>query len=1087
MKSCWLISAAACLTALAPVVHAEPKPAFAEPALSPDGQLLAFVSGGDIWEVPASGGVARALVSDVATEGRPLYSPDGKQLAFTSTRGGSANIYILDLASGAVTRLTYAESGEELDAWSPDGKWIYFASGVNDLGRSPDVFRVSASGGTPMEVSRERYLAEFQAAPSPDGSAIVVNARGISANQWWRNGHSHIDETELWLKPIAGGGFTKLLADDQKHAWPMWSADGRALTFMSTKSGTENLWRMAATPGAVPEQLTRFTDGRLLFPSQGPNGTIVFERDMGVWRYDPATGQATPVPITLRGTAAVTPKRHDTINNFNRMALSPDGQKIAVIGHGELFAVAAKDGGPAQRISNSVAAERDVSWSPDSRRLLYVTERGLDHVIAEFDVASGRETVLTKGGIASVPVYAPDGKSFAYVVGDRELHIATLPRPGVAANDRVAFTGAVATNERYGPRPTWSPDSRYVAFPVTDARSFTNVHVVAAAGGVARPISFLGNGQTGAIAWSPDGKYVLFDTSQRTEDSRIVRIDLLPHVPKYREDGFRDLFKPGKQPGTPDAPSDTAPDGPAPQKPLPAGGKPGAKAPAPAVPKVPPVTIVWEGLRARATILPLGMSADTPVISSDGKTLIFHASERGQDNLYSYDLDELATDPPIAKQISQSTKSKGDFALTKDGKALFYIDGGMVMTTALDTPKPKPVSIAADMDVDFAVEKTVVFNQAWGILNRQFYDAKFNGQDWPALRAKYLPYVEGARTSDELRRIVNLMIGELNASHSGINRPQRGPGSLPSDRVGDLGLRFDRAAYEAGRGLVVSEVVTLGPASIEKIVPGDRIVAINGRTIGPRDNLDALLENTVDRRVTLGVQGATGRRDVVVRPGSVSVAAGLRYRQWVDDRRALVDRLSGGRLGYVHIADMSSESLNQLYLDLDAENQSRQGVVVDIRNNNGGFVNGFALDVFARRNFLTMTPRDLFPVPSRQALGQRALGVPTVLVINESSLSDAEDFTEGYRALGLGKVVGQPTAGWIVFTGGEPLIDGSTVRVPSTRIRDGRGQDMEMNPRPVDIAVERPLGETDTGRDAQLSAAVGQLLSQLGSTPPKPE
>lgn len=311
-----------------------------------------------------------------------------------------------------------------------------------------------------------------------------------------------------------------------------------------------------------------------------------------------------------------------------------------------------------------------------------------------------------------------------------------------------------------------------------------------------------------------------------------------------------------------------------------------------------------------------------------------------------------------------------------------------------------------------------------------------------------------------------------------------GPGTLPSGRVGDLGLRFDRSAYESWRGLVVREVVTLSPAATEKIVPGERIVSVGGVAVGAHDNLDALLENTVGRRVRLGVEGANGRREVVVRPVSAGSAAGLAYRQWVDDRRALVERLSGGKLGYVHIADMSSESLDQLYLDLDAENQGKQGVVVDIRNNNGGFINGYAIDVFARRNYLTMTPRDLFSLPGRQALGQRALGKPTVLVTNESSLSDAEDFTEGYRSLGLGKVVGQPTAGWIIFTGAEPLIDGSSVRTPSTRIQDGRGQDMEMHPRPVDLAVERPLGETATGEDAQLRAAVDVLLAQVGAGKP---
>ncbi|MEG3175975.1 S41 family peptidase [Sphingomonas sp. RB3P16] len=1075
--------AAACLLAstmlAAPAVLAQgnAKPAFAEPTLSPDGALIAFASGGDIWEVAASGGIARPLVTDAATEGRPLYSPDGTRLAFTSTRGGNANLYVLDLASGAVTRLTYAEAGEELDAWSPDGKYLYFASGVADVARQGDIFRVPAAGGTPMQISREKYLAEYQAAPSPDGSTLVINTRGISAGQWWRNGTSHIDQTELWVKPVAeGGAYRRLLADGEKHAWPMWSRDGGSIVYMSAKGGTENLWRLGVGAGAAPEQLTRFTDGRLLYPSMAANGAgIVFERDFAVWRFDPATGQASAVPITLRGAASATPRRHDQLQSFTRMALSPDGQKVAVIGHGEVFATAAKDGGTAQRITNTLGAEREVVWSPDSRRALVISERGLAHALVEYDVASGRETVLTTQGIASAPAYAPDGKSAAYVLNDRELHVVTL----AGGADRTLFTGAIATDERDGPRPTWSPDGRYIAFPLLDARSFVNVHVVPAAGGAARPVSFLGNGQMGGIAWSPDGKYILFDTAQRSEDSRIVRIDLLPHVPKFKEDKFSDLFKPGKQPGTPDTPGDI-PTPPAP-KPLPSAAKKGAAAPVP--PKVPPVTIVWEGLRGRATILPLGLNADTPVISADGKTLVFRAQERGRANLYSYSLDEIADEPPVAQQLSQSDRPKGDFALSGDGKTLFYLDGGRVISTPLESPKPKPIAVGAEMDVDFATEKQIVFDEAWSILDRKFFDAGFNGHDWKALRAHYQPFVSGARTPDEVRRIINVMIGELNASHSGISLAGGAPGAPRSGRVGDLGLRFDRAAYDAGRGLVVREVITLGPAAIEKIVPGDRIVSVGGVAVGARGNLDALLENTVGRRVALGVEGAGGRRDVVVRPVSVGSAAGLTYRQWVDDRRALVDRLSGGKLGYVHIADMSSESLDQLYLDLDAENQGKQGVVVDIRNNNGGFINGYAIDVFARRNYLTMTPRDLFSLPGRQALGQRALGKPTVLVTNESSLSDAEDFTEGYRALGLGKVVGQPTAGWIIFTGGEQLIDGSSVRTPSTRIQDGRGQDMEMHPRPVDFTVERPLGETASGSDAQLSAAVEVLLGQLAGKP----
>ena len=217
----------------------------------------------------------------------------------------------------------------------------------------------------------------------------------------------------------------------------------------------------------------------------------------------------------------------------------------------------------------------------------------------------------------------------------------------------------------------------------------------------------------------------------------------------------------------------------------------------------------------------------------------------------------------------------------------------------------------------------------------------------------------------------------------------------------------------------------------------------------------------------------------VVRPVTLQVESGLLYRAWVDSRRAYVNRISGGKLGYVHIAAMGDADLAQLYLDLDAQSQSKQGVIVDVRNNNGGYVNGRVIDVFARHNYLLMTPRDGTTVPSRQALGQRSLGLPTALVTNESTLSDGEDFTEGYRALELGKVIGTPTAGWIIFTGAQRLIDGSSVRVPGDRIKDTRGQDMEMHPRPVDVEQLRPLGETETGEDVQLKTAVTTLLGQL--------
>jgi C-terminal processing protease CtpA/Prc len=244
-------------------------------------------------------------------------------------------------------------------------------------------------------------------------------------------------------------------------------------------------------------------------------------------------------------------------------------------------------------------------------------------------------------------------------------------------------------------------------------------------------------------------------------------------------------------------------------------------------------------------------------------------------------------------------------------------------------------------------------------------------------------------------------------------------------------------------------------------------------------NLDAWLQETEGDRIVLRVSAEAGgadARDVAVRPISLGAERQLEYRDWVESKRAYVDEVSGGRLGYVHMPDMSEGSLRRLYVDLDAENHGRDGVVIDMRNNNGGFVNAYALDAFARRGYITMQVRGFPEANARSMLGQRALELGTVLVVNQHTLSDGEDFTEGYRALRLGQVVGEPTAGWIIYTSSAQLVDGTSVRMPRTRIRGAAGDEMELVPRPVDVEVVRPMGESYSGSDSQLDAAVRVLL-----------
>jgi tricorn protease len=1101
-------SFAAVLLLLAPFVSfaqtpATSLPSFAQPAISPDGKEIAFASGGDIWAAPASGGEAHLLISDPADESRPLYSPDGKRLAFISTRTGAGDIYVLTFETGHLQRITYSDAPSNLDAWSRDGQWLYFTSTANDVGNQGDIFRVRSTGGTPLEVSRERYMNEFECAPSPDGKQVAMMAKGISSAQWWRNGHAHIDETELWLKPISApsptdGGYRMLLPADAKHAWPMWSADGNIVFFMSDKSGSENIWQADAASGSA-KQLTHFTSGRCLWPTISYDGrTIVFERHFSIWKLDTSSGKSEQAHIELRGAPSSPGVTHTPITQWSGLALSPDGKKLAVVGHGDVFATGAKEGGDAKRLTTTDSAETDPHWSPDSTKVVYRSERDGGSSLYLYDFNAQTERSLTHGADLDVaPTWSPDGKTIAYLRNRRELHVLTLD----GIHDRTIATGELDDSEL-----TWSPDSHWIVYVPTGTNGFTNLWAVPAdASAPGQPISFLANGENAShIAWSPDGKYILFDTAQRAEDPQLARIDLIPHVPSFREDQFRDLFRKQSTPGAPDTPSRTRPESPqtTPEEPAqtePAKestptetSTPGNRNGKPDAPKKPaePTRIVFEGIRERLTLLPIGLGVRFPVISPDGKTLAFLAEVAGQENIYTYSLDELAREPASPRQLTSTSGFKSEIAWTPDSKEIYFLEGGGrgaapgseggsgVRVVSLETRTPKPIMISAAIDVDFDREKMVVFDEAWSTLEHRFFLADFNGHNWSELRDEWRPYITGTRTGPELRRDINLLIGELNSSHSGISRP-----SQPAVRTGRLGLRFERQPFEENGTLIVREIVPLGPAALEgSIHVGDRILAVDGTEITPSTNLDSLLEDKANRRVVLSIApgaDAAKKHDAIVRPVPLQVESGLLYRSWVESRRAYVDRISNGQLGYVHIAAMGDGDLAQLYVDLDVLNQSKKGVVVDVRNNNGGYVNGRVIDVFARKNYLLMTPRDESTVPSRQALGQRALGLPTVLVTNESTLSDGEDFTEGYRTLGLGKVVGTPTAGWIIFTGAQRLIDGSSVRVPGYRIRTLADKDMEGHPRPVDVEVLRTLGETQAGTDTQLDKAVATLLQQI--------
>ena len=496
--------------------------------------------------------------------------------------------------------------------------------------------------------------------------------------------------------------------------------------------------------------------------------------------------------------------------------------------------------------------------------------------------------------------------------------------------------------------------------------------------------------------------------------------------------------------------------------------------------KIKKTEIVFENIRQRLSILNIGLDVGGQIISPDGKTAVVLASAEGQANLYEIPLDELAKDT-TAKQLTSTPRFKSDMQFAPDGKEVFYLENGRLNAVDVSKRASRSVSLNFDINVNFNEDKMEIFKEGWRYLRDHFYDENFHGVDWNAVYKTYEPLIADAQNSDEVSRLMSMMVGELNASHLGVNNNNN---SQPTP-VGKLGLRFDRAEYEANGRLKITEIINLSPIAItQKVKVGDYLISVDGVKIDGATNVNELLENKVGKRVVLNFSSKADGSDkfeLIVKPINTGAEKGLLYRQWVENSRAYVEKISGGRLGYVHLPDMSSNSLQQLYIDLDAENQRKEGVVIDVRNNNGGFINPYVIDIFARQGYLTFDQRGFWKYPARNSLGQRALERPTILITNQHSLSDAEDFTEGYRSLKLGKVVGEPTAGWIIFTWNARLFDGTTVRLPRVRVLGSDGKNMELNPRQVDIPVTRPIGESLTGKDSQLDRAASELLKQIGN------
>ncbi len=1029
-----------------------------QPAPSPDGSEIAFSYMGDLWKVESTGGAATRLTVHEAYDDIPLWSPEGDRIAFSSDRAGNADVYVIPSAGGIPERLTWHSSWDSPQCWDRDGESVLFTSYRDTL--ESNLYRVSVHGGLPRRVLYDRG---YNTSVSPDGRWLAY-VRGRTP--WWRQHYYGSAARDIWIRAIDGGPSYRVVRSLYNDDRPMWGADGRSLYFMSERADSvANIWKMIVDlpglgeigkPKAVggPFQVTHHAhDGVQMAKVSEDGSLIVYEWDAGVWKLELPDGEPTEVVISV---ASDLKWNEDLVldlsSGVTQFAFSPDETELALVVRGELFVCSFEDGeaGDARRVTETAAREKDPSWMLDGETLVFASDRTGDYDLYAVTSAEEGEPLLSDALKFETtrltdspedefsPSISPEGDVIAYMRGDRQLW--TMDVDGAHESQLVEEPGIL--------HRAWSPDGRWIAFSRTTMGHKEDIFIVPGGGG--EPVDVTGHPNDDfQPRWSDDGKRLSF--ASRTDDGRYA----LKYIWLLKDDYWKtdEEREEDAEDEAEDAAGDAEDEGEDEDE------DEGVN-----------VIIDFDRINERTiTVMNMRGGYDFYAQTPDGHYYAFRDRSLQRDNLWLVDWKGSSL-----TQVSQGGSDPKDLYWDQDGETCYYIDGRRISSVSIDPDSGGvtgrgSVGFSVRMTVNIPAEREVMFTEAWRLLLNGFYDPEFHGVDWPAIRDKYEPLAMAAYTEEEFRAVVREMLGELSASHLGIYK--WGGGGVSTGR---LGVYHDER-YD-GPGILVRKVIPDSPAEREGIVAGDYILSIGGHEIAPGENYHVLLEDTAGDEILIEVASSADgrdRREVRIRPvGSVHT---LVYEDRVRQRREKVERASGGRLGYLHIAGMGTGNLFQFEEDLFAQGKDKDGLIVDIRGNGGGSVHDGILRYLDRRVYGYTMSRGRPPSYNPLEL----YTMPLALVIDESCYSDAEIFPMGWKALGLGPVVGTPTFGAVIGTNDVPLIDGTMFRVPGSGWYDLTGKNLENWGIEPDVRVDAVPEESSEGADAQLERAVEVLMREL--------
>lgn len=1048
------------------------------PAISPDGSSMLFSWKGDIWTASSTGGQAQRLTTHPARDFSPRYTPDGKSICFGSNREGSYQVFIKPVTGGNARQITHHTEGSFLEDIAPDSQSV-LVRGVRDFaGRKPYRFyRVAVDGKTPEKLIFDAYAENGKF--SADGKSIMFTREGARA---YRKGYKGSQSVQVWhWNSQKKGDFNQPVSSEYGCSEPLPHPSGDR--FYYTQGGPNGFaLRLHNSQTKSDQAVTHFKDDSVMQADIAQDGSAIIFRHLFDLYH---------LPLTPEGSAAEAPqklklwhdedlhdkKRHDRIvKTTDDAAFSPSGLEVAFTAEGDIWTMDTILRKP-KRVTDTPGHEKDIWFSPDGKSILYIYDDGVDTEVRKLEKSDPSQFWWEAEQCQHTTIIKSSERPTGIMPSPKGGKLAYTTYPGHLWVSQADGSSPVRIRESWDtPSVQWSPDGKWLVYAGQDDDFNPDIYIVKADGSEA-PVNISNHPDLDMNpVWSPDGRRLAFVGRHHKEEFDIFYLNL------YKSDEVDDAEGETRERARKAMKKDPAYVDAGRTNPKATVKKVIKKLVKPNSEKKPEESFYLKNVHQRIHRIPMkGMTPTKLIWAHDSKRLYFQPA-KGK-SIYSVETKAKG------KTVKLADVTGNPIRVGSKGKLFWLVKN---IPSTFDGKKSTSYSFSIYTNRDRTQWKRMVFLASWNTMRDHFYDPAMNNRDWQAIRKKYEDMAALAPNSVVLDRIINMMLGELNASHLGFRgalwpkpwAPQR----HWKEETVHLGLRFD--STHTGKGWKVKSVIARGPAdrSISAIHEGETITHIGGEEILPGTPLPSLLTLRLNEPLLLVVENDKGEsRDVKIKPISYKAARELVKKEQINKTAEKVDQLSGGKLGYIHIARMMWEEFEEFEQHLYQQGVGKDGLVIDVRDNGGGFTTDHLLTALCQ-------PQHAFTVPRNGGVGYpqdrivyATWNKPIIVLCNQNSFSNAEIFAHAIRTLKRGQVVGVATAGGVISTGARKIFDAGMLRLPFRGwFLSADGKDMEMNGAQPHVTIWNKPGELSQGVDTQLKKAVGLLLGDTQKAPTLP-